>query len=76
MKSDGHVTIERTAKKYKLLILLSILGILAGIVWIVGAFANLDATGAEPNLAKPLALIAVSALVYIATKFIIWWNHG
>lgn len=76
MKSDGHITIERTAKKYKLAKLLSVLGIIVGIFWIMGAHANSDVTGVEPNLAKPIALIAISGIVYIVTKFLIWWNHG
>ena len=76
MKSGGHITIERTAKKYKLAKLLSVLGIIVGIFWIMGAHANSDVTGVEPNLAKPIALIAISGIVYIVTKFLIWWNHG
>lgn len=76
MKSDGHITIERTAKKYKLAKLLSALGIIVGIFWIMGAHANSDVTGVAPNLAKPIALIVISGIVYIVTKFLIWWNHG
>ena len=76
MKSDGHITIERTAKKYKLAKLLSVLGIIVGIFWIMGAHANSDVTGVAPNLAKPIALIVISGIVYIVTKFLIWWNHG
>ena len=76
MKSDGHVTIEKTAKKYKLVILLSALCAVVSIFWIICACVHSDVTNSEPSLGLPILLLLVSGLVYIVTKIAIWWNHG
>lgn len=76
MKSDGHVSVERTAKRYKLLLLLSGLGMIVGVFWILGAVAYHHAMGVAPDYIKPVAVLAISGFVRIITKFLIWWNHG
>ena len=76
MKSDGHITIEKTAKRYKLVILLSALCAVVSVLWIVCACANSEITNAEPSVGFPIFLLLVSGVVYMATKAVIWWNHG
>ena len=76
MNNTGHVTVEKTAKRYKLRLLLSVLGLIVGIFWLIGAISNADVTNQEPNLATPSAIIVLSLLLWIITKIQIWWNHG
>ena len=60
MKTEGHVTTEKTAKKYKLRILLANLGVIIGILWAFGASASADARGATADYTMPGILIALS----------------
>ena len=76
MKSNGHVTIEQTSKKYKFRLLLAVLGMIISVIWGMFAFAGADINGGEPNLTTPVVIFAVSILLWIITKITIWWNHG
>lgn len=72
MKSDAHVTTEKTAKKFKVWILISTLGIIGSIGWFIAALSSED----PASTAGAVLLFVVSLVVRIITKVLIWWNHG
>ena len=76
MKTDGHVTIEKTAKKYKLALLVSGLCFFFGIFWLIFAVAAAQADNTTPHIVMPWLFIIMSVIAYIVTKLVIWWNHG
>ena len=76
MKSDGHVTIEQTSKKYKSRLLLSVLGIVVSVIWGMFSVAAADMSNKEPDFTWPAVIFGISILNWIITKILIWWNHG
>jgi len=63
-------TIQQTGKAWKLLLTISVLGILIGVGWVASAAS----TDAPTNYA--FALVIASLITYIAARFLAWWNHG
>ena len=76
MKSDGHITIEKTAKRFKGQLVLCWLGFIVGVCWIIGAYMNADIQGRAPEIKAPSILLICSAVWYLVTRVRIWWNHG
>lgn len=75
-----HITTERTSKKLKLWILLSVIGTTVGVLWLMIAFmmrqADMPGISEHISLVKPMILLAASLVIRGATKFLIWWHHG
>jgi hypothetical protein len=63
-------TIQQTGKIWKLLLTLSVLGILIGVGWVASAAATDSPTTAATTL------IAGSFIAYVIARFLAWWNHG
>lgn len=72
----SKVQIEKTAKKFKLMLVLCRLAYLVAVIWGMCAVAGANVNGGEPSFAGPVALFAVALVVALVTKFLIWWNHG
>jgi len=70
MQAVAHVTIEKTAKKFKLQSLLSGLLVISSFLF----FAN---AGNSPACAGiGMLTFFVGATWYIVNKIRIWWNHA
>ena len=76
MKSDGHITIETTSKKYKGRMLLAVLGMIVAVIWGMCSKASADIGNQEPDYTVPAAIFIGSIVLWIVTKIQIWWNHG
>ena len=77
--SRGH-TVERTGKTWKFLILVSVIGIVVGLViWIgtpaPGTHGSPTPEEAEAMRRGPL-VFGLSVVVFILAKIGAWWNHG
>jgi hypothetical protein len=67
------VTIERTAKKWKLLWLIGIVYILVGlIVMRIGYSGQPD----MPVIVVGGVIVAVGLVLYVYAKIAAWWYHG
>ena len=62
--------IEKTAKRFKVQLLLAKLALLGGLAWI--AIAAMTGT----NLIAPCAMFAVGALWRIYVKVAVWWHDS
>ena len=69
-------TIQKTGKKYKLGMLLSMLLAMGGCVGAVAANAASEKAGANP--AVPIFILASLAglLWFIIVRILTWWDHG
>lgn len=72
----SKVQIEKTSKKFKLVLVLCRLSYLVAVIWGMCAVAGSNVNGGEPNLAAPVGLFVCALIVALITKFLIWWNHG
>jgi len=75
---DGVVTIQRTAKRWKFLVLIAVLIMLLGamlaVIDIAGNFAYPDRIG---DLAIPGAIVfALGIATLVLARVLIWWHHG
>ena len=72
-KDQVYVVTEATAKKFKLVSLLSVLGFLAGLVCITAGMAKGPEGAAIGGWGVMLA--GASLIAYIVNKIRIWWYH-
>ena len=61
-------TVQETSKKFKLQTMLSVLCIIIGAVWLMGAPTPEEKT-------TPGILIFVGLVWYLVNRFRIWWHH-
>lgn len=72
----AKVQVEKTAKKFKLMLVLCRLAYVVAVIWGMCAYAGAQVNGGEPSFVGPVVLFVVALLVSLVTKFLIWWNHG
>lgn len=72
----AKVQIEKTSKKFKLMLVLCRLAYVVAIFWGVCAHAAADVNGASPSYVGPVVLFVVALAVSLVTRFLIWWCHG
>lgn len=70
------VTIEKTAKRYKLRLVLAVLMLIVGVIWAACVHANAEVVNQAPNYTPPGILIASAVGLWLITKVAIWWHHG
>jgi hypothetical protein len=66
-------TVERTAKRFKGLM---VLGSLALCVGIVGLLGNCEPESTAPMPLWPILVTVVGLLVVFYARFAAWWHHG
>lgn len=72
----AKMQIEKTAKKFKLILVLCRLAYVVAVIWGMCVFAGAEINGTEPSFAGPVVLFLAALATAIVTKFLIWWNHG
>jgi hypothetical protein len=64
-------TIQKTAKVWKFLQAVSVIGFVFGLVLTLSTITDPDQTPGDG-----LALITLSGVMYVVVRFLGWWNHG
>ena len=73
MKEQQTVTIQKTNKKYKLLLALSYAGMIFSFVGIMVFISTGKPLDAFPIFIA--GMLAASAFTMAITKIAVWWNH-
>lgn len=68
-------TIEKTGKAWKLLMLLSVLGMIAAVVMVAVA-AQSKSTGPNAGVTIGILLFVAGFIGYIVARIGAWWYHG
>ena len=63
-------TIQATAKRFKAIIVLSVLAIIVGLIWTIFATVAGEPTG------TPLVVMSGAVFTYFLARFCAWWENG
>lgn len=76
MKIEGHVTTEKTAKRFKFQLVLCWLAVIVSVIWFMCAKSNAEVQGRAAEYVGPSVLLVAAVVWYVITRIRIWWNHG
>lgn len=70
------ITIEKTAKRFKLMLILAVLMMLGSVIWMACIRSNAQLTNESPDYAPACVLLASGVVMWLIAKVAIWWHHG